>query len=255
MTDHYHEANRRRWDAGSSSWADQTDTRGTWRESHRDPSLAQHPAELELLSDIAGKRVAVLGSGDNQVVFALSGLGAEVTSVDISEEQLNVARDRAAALGLAVSFVWTDVTDLSSLRDQTYDIVYTGGHVAVWVSDLQRYYQEATRVLKPHGLLVVSEYHPFRRVWKDAPRLEIGYDYFNRGPYRFEFEQDASHGELEQFEFHWTVADYVSAVLSSGCQLVHIEEFGLAKEDWEGAPLADLPATLLLVGRRNGQGG
>jgi SAM-dependent methyltransferase len=255
MPDRFHEANRRRWDAGSTSWAHRADTRGIWGKCHRDPSLALHSAELKWLSDVAGKNVAVLGSGDNQVAFALSGLGAKVTSVDISEQQLNVARNRAAALGLQVDFVRADVVDLSALHDETYDLVYTGGHVAVWVSDLWRYYGEAVRILKPAGLLIVSEYHPFRRVWKKSPsHLEVGFGYFDRGPHRSEVAPDvlyAAPGELEQFEFHWTIADYISAMLSSGCQLIHAEEFGETSDSWERAPVAGLPAALLLVGRRN----
>jgi cation diffusion facilitator CzcD-associated flavoprotein CzcO len=50
-----------------------------------------HSAELKWLADVAGKSVAVLGSGDNQVVFALAGMGAKVTSIDISKQQLDVA--------------------------------------------------------------------------------------------------------------------------------------------------------------------
>jgi 2-polyprenyl-3-methyl-5-hydroxy-6-metoxy-1,4-benzoquinol methylase len=255
IANHFHEANRRRWDAGSESWARRADTRGTWRKCHLNPSLTLHSAELRWLNEIADKSVAVLGSGDNQVVFALAGKGAKVTSVDISEQQIVVARGRAAALGLKVEFVQADVVDLSSLGAATFDIVYTGGHVAVWVSDLQRYYSEAARLLKPDGLLIVSEYHPFRRVWKrSATALELGFNYFDRGPHRFEKVPDvlrSEPGELEQFEFHWTVADYVAAILSSGCELVHAEEFGDASEWWEGAPVAGLPASLLLVGRLN----
>jgi len=254
MADHFHEANRRRWDAGSASWATRADARGTWKKCHLNPALALHSAELKWLGDIADKRVAVLGSGDNQVVFALSGLGAKVTSVDISERQIEIARGRAEALGLKVEFVQADVADLSSLGGATFDVVYTGGHVAVWVSDLRRYYEEAARILKPDGLLIVSEYHPFRRVWKhSAGSLELGFNYFDRGPHRFEVAPDvlcAAPGELEQFEFHWTVADYISAILSSGCRLIHAEEFGDTGEWWEGAPVAGLPASLLLVGRR-----
>jgi len=160
MTVRFHEANRRRWDAGSASWAHHADTRGIWEKCHRDPSLALHPAELKWLSDIAGKSVAVLGSGDNQAVFALCGLGAKVTSVDISEEQLNVARNRAATLGLQVDFVRADVVDLSCLRDETYDLVYTGGHVAVWVSDLRRYYREAVRICGPADCHRISPVSP-----------------------------------------------------------------------------------------------
>ena len=48
-----------------------------------------------------GKRVAVLGSGDNVNAFALVGLGAErVTSVDISEAQIETGKARAEALGI-----------------------------------------------------------------------------------------------------------------------------------------------------------
>jgi hypothetical protein len=128
----------------------------------------------------------------------------------------------------------------------------------VWVSDLWRYYQEAVRILRPGGRLIVSEYHPFRRVWKTSPTsLELGFNYFDRGPHRFDAASDVLYtapGKLEQFEFHWTVADYISALLSAGCQLIHAEEFGDARESWERAPVASLPAALLLVGRRNGQG-
>jgi SAM-dependent methyltransferase len=255
MANRFHEANRRRWDAGAASWAYRADTRGIWKRCHRDPALALHSAELKWLCDIAGKQVAVLGSGDNQVAFALSGLGAQVTSVDISEQQLNVARRRAAQLGLHVEFVRADVCELSGLGDAAFDVVYTGGHVAVWVSDLQRYYGEAARILKPDGLLIVSEYHPYRRVWRhSASSLEIGFNYFDRGPHRFEATPDVLYpepGELQQFEFHWTVADYITTILASGCRLVHAEEFGDTSGEWEGAPMAGLPQTLLLVARRN----
>jgi SAM-dependent methyltransferase len=217
--------------------------------------LTLSAAELNWLGDIADKSVAVLGSGDNQVVFALAGLGAKVTSVDISVEQLEVARRRADELGLQVDFVRADVVDLSALDDERFDVTYTGGHVAVWVSDLRRYYGEAARILKHGGRLIVSEYHPFRRLWKRTPtRLEIGFNYFDRGPHRSEVAPDVLYpepGDLEQFEFHWTVADYISAILSSGCQLVHVEELDDTSESWEGAPMTGLPATLLLVGSRD----
>ena len=90
------------WDAGSEQWARGADSRGVWRRGPSEPELVLSPKELQHLTDIGGQRVAVLGSGDNQVVFALAGLGAIVTSVDISQNQLDVARDRAQELGLSV---------------------------------------------------------------------------------------------------------------------------------------------------------
>jgi SAM-dependent methyltransferase len=257
MTNKFHEANRKRWDAGAEQWARGADSRGLWRRCPSEPQLVLSQKELEYLADVRGKRVAVLGSGDNQVVFALAGLGAVVTSVDISENQLDVARRRAKELGLSVAFVRADVTDLSALESGTFDVVYTGGHVAVWVSDIDAYYAEAARILVREGLLMVAEYHPFRRIWKEsADRLTVEYPYFERGPFAYDASEDILRpepGSLRSYEFHWTVSDYVNAVLKSGCRLVELDEFGREVADWEGAPLQGLPEYFLIVARKEGQ--
>jgi len=196
----------------------------------------------------------VLGSGDNEVVFALAGMGALVTSVDFSQRQLEIARSRAKSLGLGVTFLQADVTDLSALVDQSFDLVYTGGHVAVWVSDLKRYYAEAGRILKPGALFIVSEYHPFRRVWRwESDTLELEYSYFDQTAHVYGCDPARHEGpgeQLQQHEHYWTVSDYVMAVLEAGCELLACEEYGDEAEDWERAPLAGLPRVLLLVGRR-----
>ena len=249
-----HEANRRGWDAVSPGWQAAVEQRVDWRRSAEDPTVVLDRRELDLLGQVAGKDVCVLGSGDNLVVFALSGMGARVTSVDISQAQLDTAAIRARELGLGVNFLRADVVNLEALREEAFDLVYTGGHVAVWVSDLPRYYAEACRILRQGGTLLVNEYHPFRRVWRDQPeRLDLEYHYFERGPHRYDRSGDvpgAPLGSLPSYEFHWTVADYINALLSAGCDLVAIEEFGDQQVGWEAAPVAGLPHSLLLAGRR-----
>jgi ubiquinone/menaquinone biosynthesis C-methylase UbiE len=165
-----HEANRKGWDAAAGAGLADFRCEINWRECHRNPGLILDERELKWLRGLRGKKACVLGSGDNRVVFALAGLGAGVTSVDISGGQLDVARQRAAQLGLPVRFLRADVTDLSAIENDTFDLVYTGGHVAVWVSDLRGYYAEAARILRPGGLFLVNEYHPFRRIWDEKAR-------------------------------------------------------------------------------------
>ena len=249
-----HEANRKGWDAASKGWQAMIEERGDWRRCPEDPSIALAAGELDLLGQVAGRDVCVLGSGDNLVVFALSGMGARVTSIDISQAQLDTAAFRAGELGLDVVFVCADVVDLGSLVDESFDLVYTGGHVAVWVSDLKRYYSEACRILRKGGTLMVSEYHPFRRIWrKAADRLDLEYGYFERGPHQYDRSEDVPGtppGSLPSFEFNWTVADYVTALMKGGFDLVAIDEFGDQREWWELAPTAGLPNSLLLVGRK-----
>ncbi len=247
-----HEANRRGWDAVSPHWQAKVDAAGEWRTCHIDPTLDEQ--ELKYLDDISGKKTCVLGSGDNLIVFALAGMGADVTSVDISQTQLDIAAERAGELRLDIAFVRSDVTELEPLSDETFDLVYTGGHVAVWVSDLKTYYSEACRILKRGGVFMVNEYHPFRRLWAELPdRLEIEFEYFDKGPHVYDRSEDvpgAQEGSLPSYEFHWTVRDYVTAMIDAGCELIALDEMGDQPAKWEGAPLGGLPECLLMVGRK-----
>ena len=101
----YHRASRNRWNLGSAAWAAMHDRSGTWRIAHQQPTKIFLEQELELVGAIEGQDVCVLGSGDNLAVFGFAGMGAQVTSVDISAEQLAVARKRATELGLSIKFV------------------------------------------------------------------------------------------------------------------------------------------------------
>ena len=240
-----HETNRANWNASARWWQEREDKRGHWRQSKSNPNVVLSPEELAFLRDLDGKEACVLGSGDNEVVFALAGLGATVTSVDISERRLEIAAQRAHVLGLEVSFVRADVVDLSQLRDDAFDLVYTGGHVAVWVSDILKYYAEAVRILRQNAVFIVNEYHPIRRMWADGNSLGPCHRYFNRGPYEY-----GSGEELPHFEYHWTVADHVEACLEAGCTLLKLAEYGEERDDLVRPELEALPTNLLIVGRK-----
>ena len=249
-----HEANRRGWDAASASWQAAVERDVDWRRCPTDPTVALIEDELELLVDVTGRDICVLGSGDNLAVFALAGMGGRLTSVDISRAQLDVAASRAGEIGLDITFVRADVVDLRELEDESFDVVYTGGHVAVWVSDLKRYYAEACRILRQGGMLMVNEYHPIRRIWRPSlDLLELASGYFERGPHlhdRSDTVPGASPGSIPSYEFNWTVADYVTALMHGGCELTAFREIGDRRERWESAPLVGLPNALLLVGRK-----
>ena len=242
MTVKPHDANRAFWDASAEWWKEKEDARGLWRRTAAEPSLAFTPAEMPFVRDVAGRAVCVLGSGDQEAAFAFAGLGAVVTSVDISARRLEIAAERARTLGLTLTFVRADVTDLSPLDRESFDLVYTGGHVSIWVSDIAKYYAEAVRILKRGGSFVVNEYHPIRRMWSGSEGAKPAHRYFDRGPYEYE----------STFEYHWTVSDHIQAVIDAGCRIDRIEEHGdgMGDEYWTAADLAALPAYLLMVGTK-----
>ena len=238
-----HQANRTFGDASTEWWKEREDQRGLWMRAHQEPRLVLSEAEMRYVADIQGVEVCVLGSGDNEVAFALAGIGGRVTSVDISARRLAVAADRARTLNFSVRFVQADVTDLSVLADDSFGLVYTGEHVSVWVANIQQYYEEAGRILAPGGLFVAHEYHPMRRMWEDADSYEPRYRYLDRGPHR----------SSSTFEYHWTVADHVQAAIDGGCRIVEVVEYGeqIEEEQW----LEKMPVHLLIVGRKEGSAG
>jgi len=243
-----HNANQAFWDASTEWWKEMEDKRGIWMKARENPALVFSSAEMSFVMDVEDKDVCVLGSGDNEAAFAFAGLGARVTSVDISARRLEIAAGRARALGLRLSFLQADVTDLPVVEDNAFDLVYTGGHMSVWVSDIQKYFAEAVQALRRGGLFVVNEYHPIRRVWLDAEDDKPCHSYFNRGPYNYTSEQG-----LTTFEYHWTVADHIQAVVDAGCRIIKVDEHGQKIEDefWMKANLDKLPAYLLIVGKKD----
>ena len=133
-------------------------------------------------------------------------------------------------------------------------MVYTGGHVAVWVADIDQYYREAARILRPGGRFIIAEYHPFRRIWQELPdRLVVESSYFNRGPFEYDVTEEILRpqpGSMKSYEFHWTIADHINAVLKAGCALLETAEFGTDVADWEAAPLDGLPEYFLMIAQK-----
>ena len=191
---------------------------------------------------MSGKTTCVFASGDNRAVFSLVGMGAEVTSVDISENQLHVAAERAEQIGLQVRFIRSDISAVPELADGEFDLVFMGSGAICWFEDLRAVYREAARILKPGGQLAVRDRHPFANVLGDPSAPEIRYAYSDRGPRITE----SSHGT--EYSFHWTVSEQFKAMIEAGFEVIRIDEFGQA--EWDDSPAAKLPGALYMVGRK-----
>jgi SAM-dependent methyltransferase len=277
-----HQANRERWNLASPHYSVQR--AGDWRQSLTDPSRGFERGSLELVRqyvghDLEGKAACVLGSGDNYAVFALTGMGAQVTSVDISQAQLDVAAARAVELGVEVTFVQGDIANLPMLADDTFDFVCSTNGVMVWIADPTAYYAEVCRILKPGGIFMSYDIHPFQRPWNEPPEpLRMVKPYFDSGPKEWlddpesggailasEASPEEREGRISTFKCHWTVGELLMALLGADLELVHILEepdtdpgFWLPGAtdkdvdliDWRRNPLVGLPVWLTLVARK-----
>ncbi len=249
------------WDATSdSAWYQSLRSEAQIRRLKEAPGSAFHPAVLALIRrycpELKGRRVLLPSSGDNHAAFALALMGAQVTSSDISERQLAHAADIAGRLGLAIEFVCDDTMQLSRIRDQAYDLVYTSNGTLTWISDPDSMYRQIGRVLKPGGHSIMYDLHPFNRPFSgeawEAPRIVKSY-----------------HDVLPAM--HWRLQDLINAQIRAGLRLCELAElpavdasfwFSWAElqhkcpeelegiNAWKRHPMPALPAWVALVSEK-----
>jgi SAM-dependent methyltransferase len=265
MMNGIHEANQRYWERLAQDWRELRDRDLLWQVIPQQPELAFDGEALGMIrqfaGDLQGKQACVVGSGDNYVAFALAGMGASVTSTDISTQQLEIAQQRAASLGLDITFHQADAANLNGLPDGAYDLVCSSNGFFVWISDPESVFRSIFRVLKPGGFYIFYDVHPFQRPWKDqAAPLEMVKPYVETGPY-----EHAEAGQVS-FEFHWRLSDLLNPLVESGLVIRQLAETQAKARywqdfsyepgsyerllDWRDNPRAGLPAWLTVAAQK-----
>ena len=259
-----HEANRKLWNEQAEIWEERLNRADHWHRCHKEPELAFKGEAFATIREIAGdlrdKRVCIIGSGDNMAAYALSGLGAVVTSTDISEERLKLAASRAKTLGVSIDFVRSDAADLAFAADLTFDLVCSTEGFFVWIADLEGVFREVSRILKPGGAYVFCDIHPFMRPWKEqVTPIEMEKPYWDTGPFRL--------SRSESYKFNWTLANLLNSMSQAGLTLRKVVESpaqdpGFWNEngdasstdepllDWRRNPRAGLPVWLTVAASR-----
>ena len=113
-----------------------------------------------------GKKVLEIGCGIGTDTISFARAGAQVTAVDLSEESLAVARERAAVFGLEdrITFYQADAERLSqSVPVETYDLVYSFG-VIHHTPHPPKAIEEIRQYMGPQSTFKMMVYH--RYSWK-----------------------------------------------------------------------------------------
>ena len=107
-----------------------------------------------------GDRVLDAGRGPGRFSIALAELGATVTALDLSERQLQMAKDKIGEAGLQErvdGFVTADITDLSGLPNGCFDVLLCYGGALSYVCEYRKKAAaELVRVVRPKGILLIS---------------------------------------------------------------------------------------------------
>lgn len=116
---------------------------------------------LPILGEIKNKKILDVGAGTGRLAVELFNQGAEVTALDVSEEMLKI-------LSYKNKKVKTVVGDAENLpfEDGVFDMV-VATFLIVHLKDPARFFDEAYRVLKDGGRLIVTNINQ-----KEAPPVK-----------------------------------------------------------------------------------
>jgi len=215
--------------------ADRTDMRSAWNEispyyqaENRIPTDFVHYGphcpnedELQLIGDVKGKRVLEVGCGGGQCSIAFARRGAIATGMDLSDKQVEFARELAKAEGVPATFAQGSAEDLSAISDVSHDVVFSA-YALQYVEHVDRCFAEVARVLKPDGLFVFSLDHPFWYCVAEAD-MRIVFSYFDT-VYWYDWEQKDMPTRPKVTQFQRTVGDWYRFLRGASIEVLDIIE-------------------------------
>jgi ubiquinone/menaquinone biosynthesis C-methylase UbiE len=211
----------RSWEAIADDWV-----------IHADSSDYQNvflvPRMLQMLGDVSGRRVLDLGCGEGRYSRELARRGARVIGIDGCARLVEVARERARAEGVAVTYYCANANALGAIGAASHDVVLAAMSL-MNVDDYPGAVQEVRRVLVPGGELLVSITHPCFSAptseWvQDAAthRRVFAVDrYFDRIAWK---EKISAAFRAPVVRRHRTLEDYVGVLLGARFELKEFVE-------------------------------
>ncbi len=253
------EQNRRSWNEAVRAHESH---RGNLASFLREGGSTLFAEEIELLGDVAGKKVAHLMCNAGGDSLSLASLGASVVGVDMSDEAISAARTLSTDSEIPARFERADIyewLDGAASEGRRFDMVFASYGVVCWLPDLERWANRIASILEPSGRFVLMEFHPFaamldsewnlaRNYWSDgAERDESGVgDYvgdsggglvpsgFVEGVGGFE-NPEACH------LFRWGIGDVVSAAAGAGMRIEVLEEYPYSNGEKHFSGMRELP--------------
>lgn len=184
--------------------------------------------EMDLLGDVSDKKILHLQCHFGQDTLSLVRLGAKVTGIDFSDQAIAKATEFSKQLGLDARFICCDVYDTKNHLDEKFDSVFTSYGTIGWLPDMDKWASIVSHFLKPGGIFVFVEFHPF--IWMyDNDFKEVQYNYFKSDPI---IEEETGtyadkNASLNQKTITWnhSISEVVNALVQSGLDIDSLNEY------------------------------
>jgi ubiquinone/menaquinone biosynthesis C-methylase UbiE len=180
-------------------------------------------SDLGLIGNVSGKKVLELGCGGANCGIALAKQGANVTCVDISEQQIQFARENAAREKVEIQFVVSDIEEVN-LPEAEYDVVISMAALG-YIENIEKAFMKIKKMLKDKGLFVgslpdaISTCITSRYLWNDPPET---HSYFYVGPTKWKWEDE---DDFEFVTYRRPISEYINMLTDMGFYIRKVYEF------------------------------
>ncbi|MGI9410882.1 MAG: class I SAM-dependent methyltransferase, partial [Hyphomicrobiaceae bacterium] len=183
--------------------------------------------------DVSGKSLAQLCCNNGRELISVKKMGAaRCVGFDAAQGFISDAQELAEAADCDVTFVCSDIHDISEDFHGNFDILTVTIGVLGWMPDLAEFFAVAARLLRPGGAFFIYEHHPILEMIKPGPAggpLEWEISYFSGEAYvsseGLDYYGGTDYGAKPAASFMHTMSSIVMAGLAAGFSIEHFEEF------------------------------
>lgn len=204
---------------------------------------SEWPCIQKMLPDIKGKSVTDLGCGSGRYTFLLEAAGArKVTGVDISDEMLRIAREKAEKRASSANFIKGDLHDF--VPDEQYDIVFSST-MSHYIVDLFPLFANIYDMLTYKGICIISVMNP---IYSAHYPLAKGACSNTRNDTYIQpwYNGDKELEKLLAYSYHHTFSDYINAIIHNGLTILEMQEPLAANADSPGNSSSEIPSYLII---------
>lgn len=117
--------------------------------------LAHYDISSTIYNPFKGLKIIDIGCGGGLLSVPMSRLGANVTGIDVSGENIDVAKNYATKVGININYVNSTIEAYAESHHKKYDVVLCS-EVLEHVDNLERFFASLRAVLKDDGMVIIS---------------------------------------------------------------------------------------------------
>lgn len=119
--------------------------------------------KCQLFGDVSGKKMLEIGCGTGHSLQYLGERKAsELWGIDISEKQIDKAKQHLAKYGISAKFVCSPMEEECGIPVDYFDFVYSVYAIG-WTADLEAVFCRIASYLKKDGIFIFSWSHPIHK--------------------------------------------------------------------------------------------